>query len=69
MKYGKEGEGEWPNYELSREFSDSYFTLVKHNRNREGVSVQKSGDYKTLISTLLGEITFVIGPDCIFVNL
>jgi hypothetical protein len=56
-------------YELSREFSESYFTLVKHNRNREGVSVQKSGDYKTLISIPLDEITFAIGPNCIFVNL
>ncbi len=40
-----------------------------HNRYREGVSVQKSEDYKTLIWILLDEITFVIGPDCIFANL
>jgi hypothetical protein len=43
------GKGEWTNYELSREFSESYFTLVKHSRYREGVSVHKSEDYKTLI--------------------
>jgi hypothetical protein len=50
------------------EFSKSYFTLVKHKRHREGVSVQKSEDYKTLIIMLLGEITFVIRPNSIFAN-
>jgi hypothetical protein len=63
------GKGEWTNYELPWGFSESYFTLEKHSRYREGISVQKSEDYKTLIWILLGEITFVIGPDFIFVNL
>ncbi len=63
------GKGEWTNYKLPWEFSESYFTLEKHSRYREGISVQKSEDYKTLILILLGEITFVIGPDFIFVNL
>jgi hypothetical protein len=35
----------------------------------KGVSVEKSEDYETLILVLLGEVTFVIKPDCIFVNL
>ncbi len=63
------GKGELTNDEVTSEFSESYFTLVKHKRHRKGVSVQKSEDYKTLMLMLLGEITFVIGPDCIFVNL
>jgi hypothetical protein len=69
MKFGNEGKGGWTNNELSREFSESYFTLEKNNRYREGVSVQKSKDYKALILILLGEITFVTRPDCFFVNL
>ncbi len=63
------GEEEGTNDQLTREFSQSYFTLVKQKRQREGVSVQKSEVYKTLILMLLGEIKFVIGSDCIFVNL
>ncbi len=63
------GKGELTNDEVTSEFSELYFTLVKHKRHRKGVSVQKSEDYKTLMLMLLGEITFVIGPDCIFVNL
>jgi hypothetical protein len=61
--------GEWTNDEVTNEFSESYFTLVKHKRHRKGVSVQKPEDHKTLILILLGEITFVIGPDSFFVNL
>ncbi len=63
------GKGEWTNDEVTSEFSESYFTLVKHKRHRKGVYVQKSEDYKTLILMLLGEITFVIRPDCILENL
>jgi hypothetical protein len=63
------GKGEWTNDEVRSEFSESYFTLEKHITHKEGVSVQKSEEYKTLILMLLGEITFVIRPDCIFVNL
>jgi hypothetical protein len=61
--------GEWTNDEVTSEFSESYFTLVKHKRHRKAVSVQKSEDYKTQILKLLGEITFVIRPDSFFVNL
>ncbi len=60
---------EWANKEVTSEFSESYFTLVKHKIHRKGVSVQKSEDFNTLMLMLLGEITFVIRPDCIFVNL
>ncbi len=63
------GKVEWTNNEVTSEFSESYFTLVKHKRHRKGVSVQKSEDFKTLMLMLLGEITFVIRPDCIFVNM
>jgi hypothetical protein len=63
------GKGEWTNDEETGEFSESYFTLVKHKRHRKGVSVQNSEDYKTLILMLLGEITFVIRPDSFFVIL
>jgi hypothetical protein len=63
------GKGEWTNDEETSEFSESYFTLVKHKRHRKGVSVQNSEDYKTLILMLLGEITFVIRPDSFFVIL
>ncbi len=63
------GEEDGTNYQLTREFSQSYFTLVEHKRHREDVSVQKSEVYKTLILMLLGEIKFVIRSDCIFVNL
>ncbi len=62
------GKGEWTNDEVTSEFSQSHFTLVKHKRHRKAVSVQNAEDYKTLIFMLLGEITFVIRPDCIFVN-
>jgi hypothetical protein len=57
------------NHEKPREFSESHFTLLKHNRQRKCTSVQKSEDLTTLMLMLLGEITFVIRPDCIFVNL
>jgi hypothetical protein len=63
------GKGELTNDEATSEFSESYFTLVKHKRHRKAVSVQKAEDYKTLIFMLLGEITFVIRPVYIFVNL
>ncbi len=63
------GKVEWTNNEVTSEFSESYSTLVKHKRHRKGVSVQKSEDFKTLMLILLDEITFVIRPDCIFVNL
>ena len=63
------GKGEWTNDEVTSEFSESYFILVKHKRHRKAVSVQKAENNKTLIFMLLGEITFVIRPDCIFVNL
>jgi hypothetical protein len=63
------GKVEWTNNEVTSEFSESFSTLVKHKRHRKGVSVQKSEDFKTLMLMLLGEITFVIRPDCIFVNL
>ncbi len=63
------GKREWTNDEVRSEFSESYFTLEKHITHKEGVSVQKSEEYKTLKLMLLGEITFVIRPDCIFVNL
>ncbi len=63
------GKGEWTNDEARSELSESYFTLEKHKTHRKAVSVQKSEEYKTLILMLLGEITFVIRPDCIFVNL
>jgi hypothetical protein len=69
MKYCIEGEGEWTNDEVRSEYSESYFTLEKHKRHRKGASVQKSEEYKTPILMLLGKITFVIRPDCIFVNL
>jgi hypothetical protein len=62
------GKGEWTNDEVTSEFSQSHFTLVKHKRHRKAASVQKAEDYKTLILILLGEITFVIRPDCIFAN-
>ncbi len=57
------------NHEQTREFSESHFTQLKLKKHRECTSVQKSEDYKTLMLILLGEITFVIGPDYIFVNL
>jgi hypothetical protein len=63
------GKGEWTNEEVTSEFSESYFTPVKHKRHRKAVSVQKTEDYITLIFMLLGEIKLVIRPDCIFVNL
>ncbi len=63
------GKGEWTNDEVRSELSESYFTLEKHKTHRKAVSVQKSEEYKTLTLMLLGEITFVIRPDCIFVNL
>ncbi len=70
MKYCCEGEGgSLVNHEWTRDFSESYFTLLKLKKHRKCTSVQKSEDYKTLMLILLGEITFVIGPDCIFVNL
>jgi hypothetical protein len=49
--------------------SHTYFTLWKLKKPRKFTSVQKSEDYRTLIEILLGEITFVIGPDCSFVYL
>jgi hypothetical protein len=52
-----------------REFFESHLTQLKHNRHMEHTSVQKSADYKTLMLLLLGEITFVIGPDYIFCKL
>jgi hypothetical protein len=57
------GKGEWTNDEVTSEFSESYFILVKHKRHRKAVSVQKAENNKTLIFMLLGEITFVIRPD------
>ncbi len=70
MKYCCEGEGgSLVNHEWTRDFSESYFTLLKLKKHRKCTSVQKSEDYKTLLLILFGEITFVIGPDCIFVNL
>ncbi len=48
---------------------ESHYTKLKLTRNRKCKSVQKSEDHKTRILMLLGEIIFVIGPDCIFVNL
>jgi hypothetical protein len=48
---------------------ESHYTQWKHNRNRKCTSVQKSEHYKTLMLMLLGEITFVTGPDCIFCKL
>jgi hypothetical protein len=63
------GKVEWTNTEVTGEFSESNFTLVKHKRRRKGVSVQKSEDYKSLILMLLGEVTFVIRPNYTFVNL
>ncbi len=70
MKYCCEGEGgSLVNHEWTRDFPESYFTLLKLKKHRKCTSVQKSEDYKTLMLILLGEITFVIGPDCIFVNL
>jgi hypothetical protein len=41
----------------------------KAQKAQEGVSIQKLKDYKTLILMLLDEITFVIVPDYIFVDL
>jgi hypothetical protein len=67
MKYCINGELTYD--EVTSEFSESYFTLVKHKRHRKATSVQKAEDYKTLICMLLGEMTFAIRPDCIFVNL
>jgi hypothetical protein len=54
---------------MMKYYYESHYTQLKHDGNRKCTSVQKSEDYKTLILMLLGEITFVTGPDCIFVNL
>ncbi len=54
---------------MMKYYYESHHTQLKHNGNRKCTSVQKSENYKTLILMLLGEITFVTGPDCIFVNL
>jgi hypothetical protein len=54
---------------MMKYYCESHYTQWKHNRNRKCTSVQKSEHYKTLMLMLLGEITFVTGPDCIFVNL
>jgi hypothetical protein len=45
------------------------FHPVKAQETRECTSVLKSEDYKTQMLMLLGEISFVIGPDCIFCKL
>jgi hypothetical protein len=50
-------------------YFESHYTQLKLKRHRKCTSVQNSEDYKTQMLILLGEITFVIGPDCIFVNL
>jgi hypothetical protein len=47
----------------------SLFHPGKAQRHKEGVSVLKSEDYKTLVLLLLGEVTFVIRPDGFLVNL
>ncbi len=59
---------ELTNNELIENFM-SLFHPGKAQRHKEGVSVLKSEDYITLILLLLGEATFVIGPDGFFVNL
>jgi hypothetical protein len=53
MAIGNKVKGGRTNYKLIRDISESYFTLVNHKRNRKGVSVQMSKDYKTLILMLL----------------
>jgi hypothetical protein len=50
-------------------YYESQYTQLKHNGNRKCTSVQKPEDHKTQMLRLLGEITFVIGPDRIFANL
>ncbi len=50
-------------------YYESHYTQLKLKKHRKSTSVQKSEDHKTRMLFLLGEITFVIGPDCIFVNL
>ncbi len=62
------GRGNWWIMNKQESFL-SHFTRIKHRRHRKRASVQKSKDYKILMLMLFGEITFVIGPDCIFVNL
>jgi hypothetical protein len=57
------------NHEFTRDFSESHFTQLKHKRVGKCTFVQNSEDYKTQMLMLLGEITFVIGPDYIFVNM
>jgi hypothetical protein len=44
------------------------FHPVKAQMEQKCTSVQKSEDLKTQMLMLLSEITFVIGPDCIFAN-
>ncbi len=61
--------GSLMNHEQTRDFSESYFTLLKLKKHRKCTSLPKSEDYKTLMLNLLGAITFIIRPECIFVNL
>jgi hypothetical protein len=69
LRYCCEGEGVLMNHEFTRDFSESHFTQLKHKRHGKCTSVHPSEDYQTQMLMLLGEITFVIGPDFIFVNL
>ncbi len=63
------GGGGLPGLIMMKYYYESHHTQLKHNRNRKRISVQKPEDHKTLMLMLLGEITFVIRPDYIFVNL
>jgi hypothetical protein len=54
---------------MMKYYCESHYTQFKLKRHRKCTSVQNSEDHNTLMLILLGEITFVIGPDCIFVNL
>jgi hypothetical protein len=50
-------------------YYELHYTQLKLKRHRKCASVQNSEDHKTKMLILLGEITFVIGLDCIVVNL
>jgi hypothetical protein len=54
---------------MMKYYCESRYTQLKLKRHRKCKSVQNSEDHNTPILKLLGEITFVIGPDCIVVNL